>query len=87
VVDCGMYQRAIIDADALCVSVSAASIVAKVARDAVMTRLEDEFPGYGFAENKGYSTPGHKSALRALGPTTLHRQTWAPVREAAALHR
>jgi ribonuclease HII len=80
VVQCGIPQQAIIDADALCISVSAASIVAKVARDAYMRELETPFPGYGFAENKGYSTPEHQAALRTLGPTTLHRLSWAPVR-------
>jgi ribonuclease HII len=83
VVECGVFQRAIIDADALCISVSAASIVAKVARDAFMRELDPQFPGYGFAEHKGYSTPEHKAALRDLGPCTLHRQTWVPVRAAA----
>jgi ribonuclease HII len=83
VVQCGIPQQAIIDADALCISVSAASIVAKVARDAHMRELDTPFPGYGFAENKGYSTPEHKAALLTLGPTTLHRLSWAPVRAAA----
>lgn len=80
-------QRALIDADALCISVAAASIVAKVARDALMRDLDAQFPGYGFASHMGYATPEHKSALARLGPSTLHRQTWAPVREAAAVHR
>jgi ribonuclease HII len=83
VVQCSLHQQAIIDADALCISVAAASIVAKVARDEYMRQLEGPFPGYGFAENKGYSTPEHKAALRTLGPTTLHRLSWAPVRAAA----
>ena len=77
-------QHWVIDGDALCVSIAAASIVAKVARDAMMVDLDCTFPGYGFAENKGYATPQHRAALLALGPTTLHRLTWAPVKEAAA---
>jgi ribonuclease HII len=63
-------------ADRTCASVAAASIIAKVARDAVMTGLAEEFPGYGWEENKGYGTPGHLDALRRLGPTPHHRVTW-----------
>jgi ribonuclease HII len=83
VVGGGLPQRAVIDGDALCVSVAAASIVAKVARDELMCRLDAALPGYGFAAHKGYATPEHRDALRRLGPSTAHRQTWAPVREAA----
>jgi ribonuclease HII len=82
VVYCGIEQRAVIDGDVHCISVSAASIVAKVARDALMRDYEHTFPGYGFEENKGYATPEHRAALRSLGPSTLHRLTWAPVRSA-----
>ena len=82
VVEGGIAQRAVIDADALCYTVAAASIVAKVARDAMMRDLEHEFPGYGFAENKGYSTPEHRAALRELGYSTVHRLSYAPVRAA-----
>jgi len=80
VVHCGIAQRAVIDGDMLCISVAAASIVAKVARDALMRGYEATFPGYGFEENKGYATPEHRSALRTLGPSTLHRLSWTPVR-------
>jgi ribonuclease HII len=83
VVPGGLPQRAIIDGDALCVSIAAASIIAKVFRDAMMCDLDRALPGYGFAENMGYGTAGHKVALEALGPSTLHRLTWAPVRAAA----
>ncbi|MSQ30165.1 MAG: ribonuclease HII [Dehalococcoidia bacterium] len=83
VVTCGLPQRAIVGADALCVSVAAASIVAKVARDAMMRAWDAEVPGYGFAEHKGYATAVHRAALARLGPSTLHRLTWAPVRAAA----
>ncbi len=83
VVGGGLPQRAVIDGDALCVSVAAASIVAKVARDELMCRLDAALPGYGFAVHKGYATPEHRDALWRLGPSTAHRQTWAPVREAA----
>ncbi len=83
VVDAGLPQQAVTGGDALCMSVAAASIVAKVARDALMERFDVEFPGFGFAGNKGYGTPEHKAALLRLGPTTLHRLTWTPVFEAA----
>jgi ribonuclease HII len=82
VVYCGIEQRAVIDGDVHCISVSAASIIAKVARDALMREYETTFPGYGFHENKGYATPEHRAALRLLGPSTLHRLTWEPVRAA-----
>lgn len=82
VVYCGIEQRAVVKGDLHCISVSAASIVAKVARDALMRDYETTFPGYGFVENKGYATPEHRSALQALGPSTLHRLTWAPCRTA-----
>jgi len=65
-----------VKADRSCASVAAASIIAKVARDAVMTGLAEEFPGYGWEANKGYATPDHLDALRRLGPTPHHRVTW-----------
>ena len=73
-------QRPMVDADALCRSVSAASIVAKVARDAMMRELDARLPGYGFARHVGYATPEHREALRRLGYSTAHRLTFAPVR-------
>ena len=83
-VEGGTPQRAVIGGDALCPSVAAASIVAKVARDAMMDGLGERFPGYGFARNKGYATPDHRRALRDLGPSSVHRTLFAPVREALA---
>jgi len=71
--------RAVIDGDALSVAVAAASIVAKVERDALMKRLCDEYPGYKFCQHKGYSTPEHKRLLRELGPSPIHRTSYAPV--------
>ena len=71
-----------VDGDALCPSVAAASVVAKVARDAMMDGLDARFPGYGFASNKGYATPDHRQALREIGPSSVHRMLFAPVREA-----
>ena len=75
--------RAVIDGDALSVAVAAASIVAKVERDALMDRLCDEYPGYKFCQHKGYSTPEHKRLLRELGPSPIHRRSYAPVAQYA----
>ena len=66
--------------DALCCSIAAASIVAKVARDALMDEMDALHPGYGFARHKGYGTAEHMAALERLGPTPLHRRSFAPVR-------
>lgn len=77
--------HAIVDGDACVPAISAASILAKVARDAHMRTFEDRWPGYGFASHKGYSTPEHLAALRALGPCPQHRRGFAPVRAALGL--
>lgn len=74
-------QRSLPKADARCLSVAAASIVAKVERDRLMIALEEEFPGYGFAQHKGYGTPQHREALARLGPAPIHRMSWKPLRE------
>jgi ribonuclease HII len=68
--------RPLVDGDALSLSVAAASIVAKVMRDRLMTRCDASFAGYGLASHKGYSTKAHQSALSALGPSRLHRQSF-----------
>jgi ribonuclease HII len=60
-------------------SIMAASILAKVERDAEMRRLHEQFPDYGFASNKGYGTPGHLEALQRLGPCAIHRRLFGPV--------
>jgi len=72
-------QSALVGGDARDASIAAASIVAKVHRDAWMERLDALHPGYGFAAHKGYSTPGHVAALRRLGPCAEHRRSFAPV--------
>ncbi|HXF18417.1 MAG TPA: ribonuclease HII [Burkholderiales bacterium] len=72
--------RAIIDGDALVAEISAASILAKTARDALMRQLHALYPDYGFASHKGYSTPEHLEALRRFGVCPIHRRTFAPVR-------
>ena len=74
--------RAIVDGDALEPAISAASILAKVARDRMMVELDALHPGYGFAQHKGYSTPEHFEALRRLGPCIAHRRSFAPVLQA-----
>ena len=71
--------RAIVRGDSLVPAVSAASILAKTARDAEMVVLDARFPGYGFASHKGYSTPEHLAALRDRGPCEAHRRTFEPV--------
>jgi len=72
-------QQAIIGGDARCASIAAASIVAKVARDRLMYALDSVYPGYGFAQHKGYPTPRHISAMRRLGICPVHRRTFGPV--------
>jgi len=74
--------RAIVDGDALEPAISAASILAKVARDRMMRALDARYPGYGFAQHKGYSTPEHFAALERLGPCSEHRRSFMPVRQA-----
>jgi ribonuclease HII len=77
--DCDLAQRAIIHGDALSASIAAASIVAKVERDRMISAWDPVFPEYHLASNKGYSTPRHIAALREHGPSPLHRQSFAPV--------
>ena len=81
VVDGGIEQRPVVGGDARCVSIAAASIVAKVARDRMMQELDEVFPGYGLAINKGYATREHRDALTRLGYSSIHRLSFAPVRE------
>jgi ribonuclease HII len=75
-------SRAIIGGDALCMSIAAASIVAKHRRDCMMIELDALHPGYGWASNKGYSARAHFEALTRLGPTPHHRRSFAPVAQA-----
>lgn len=72
-------QRPIVKGDEICLSIAAASIVAKVARDAYCLQLEQEYPGYGFACHKGYGTAEHRAALARLGPSPVHRLSYEPV--------
>ena len=74
-----MPHKAIIHGDAICFSIAAASIIAKVARDRIMVELDRDYPGYGFAAHKGYPTKSHLERLRRLGPSPIHRRCFAPV--------
>ena len=73
----------VIDGDAIHPEIMAASILAKVARDREMLRLDGEYPGYGLAQHKGYGTVVHMRALRELGPTVIHRMSFAPCAQVA----
>lgn len=73
-------QTKLIYGDSLSLSIAAASVIAKVYRDALMREMDALHPGYGLASHKGYGTPEHRRALTALGPSALHRKTFAPVR-------
>ncbi len=75
--------QCVIRGDQISLSIAAASIIAKVARDRLMTELNAEFPHYGWAQNAGYGTPAHLAALDAHGPCPHHRQSYAPVRNSA----
>jgi ribonuclease HII len=83
--DSPIKQLPLVHGDARSFSIAAASILAKVDRDAALAELDRVYPGYGLARNKGYGTPDHLCALTALGPTPLHRYSFAPVRMAAGL--
>ena len=78
--DVDIPQRSVIKGDAKHLSIAAASIVAKVTRDSLMCDLDDEYPGYGFAQHKGYGTRQHIDGLENLGACPIHRRTFAPVR-------
>ncbi len=73
---CDLPQEAIIKGDAHCHAIAAASILAKTTRDALMRAYDDEFPGYGFADHKGYCTDAHRDAIRRLGPCAIHRRSF-----------
>ena len=75
-------QTKLLYGDALCLSIAAASVVAKVYRDALMRELHDLHPQYGLASHKGYGTPEHRKALAEYGPSLLHRRSFGPVKAA-----
>ncbi len=70
----------VVKGDGLSLSIAAASILAKTARDRLMVEMDGVYPGYGFAGHKGYNAPVHQAALRELGPCPIHRRGWAPIR-------
>jgi ribonuclease HII len=76
-----VHQRVLVSADRLCVSVAAASVIAKVARDALMEEYDILYPGYDLAGNKGYAAPEHRAGLEALGLCPIHRISFAPCRD------
>ena len=76
--------RTVVKGDAISVSIAAASILAKTARDRLMAEMDFLYPGYGFAAHKGYGAPVHGEALVRLGPCPIHRMNWAPVRSVLA---
>jgi len=76
-----IHQKAIIKGDQSCLSIAAASIIAKVARDEMMLELDRRYPDYGFAAHKGYGCAAHLDALKRLGPSPAHRQSFRPVRD------
>jgi ribonuclease HII len=77
--DCNLPQRAIIRGDSHSFSIAAASIIAKVERDAMLCQLHAQYPQYQWASNKGYGTAAHQKALREFGPSPEHRRSFAPV--------
>ena len=72
--------QTVVGGDGLSCSIAAASILAKTARDRLMVEMDGLYPGYGFAEHKGYGAPRHIEALAQLGPCDIHRRSWAPIR-------
>lgn len=77
-------HTAIVKGDALSYSIAAASVIAKVTRDRLMRDYDRQFPGYGFAEHKGYGTPQHLAAIAELGPCPIHRRSFAPFKPSQA---
>jgi ribonuclease HII len=76
-----IIQDSIIDGDKYCVSISAASIIAKVTRDRLMREYDKKYPGYGFSQHKGYGTKQHREAIQKLGPCEIHRTKFGGVKE------
>lgn len=72
--------QTVVGGDGLSLSIAAASILAKTARDRLMIAMDADYPGYGFASHKGYNAPVHQAALKELGPCPAHRRGWAPIR-------
>jgi len=79
--DLGCEERCLVGGDGLSLSIAAASIIAKVARDGHMEELAGHHPGYGWERNRGYGTPEHRRALQELGPSVEHRRSFSPIRQ------
>ena len=80
-IDLPITQRAIVKGDAKSASIAAASVIAKVYRDALMMEFDHQYPGYDFKKHKGYATQGHLEKIKKLGPCIIHRRSFAPIRE------
>ena len=78
--DVAIPQQPIVKGDCKSLSIAAASILAKTARDALMLRIDEQYPGYGFAQHKGYPVREHRMALKRLGASPIHRRSFTPVR-------
>lgn len=78
--ECGIPQTMLVKGDARSLSIAGASILAKTARDKLLTELEVDYPGYHFEQHKGYGTPQHMEVLDLLGPSPVHRQSFAPIK-------
>ena len=82
---CPLPHRAVVKGDGRSLSIAAASILAKVARDEIMAQADRRYPGYGFAAHKGYATARHLRCLSELGPSPIHRRSFSPLRQAALI--
>lgn len=82
---CPLPHQTVVKGDARSLSIAAASILAKVARDELMVHAEGCYPGYGFARHKGYATPQHLRCLSELGPSPIHRRSFSPLRQATLI--
>ena len=82
---CPLPYQTVVKGDAKSLSIAAASILAKVARDEIMIRADQQYPGYGFARHKGYATAQHLRCLSELGPTPIHRRSFSPLRQSRLL--
>ena len=82
---CPLPHRIVVKGDAKSLSIAAASILAKTARDEIMIQADQRHPGYGFARHKGYATPQHLRSLAEMGPTPIHRRSFSPLRQARLL--